>query len=67
MQLFNIRVLVYPERVEIKGAIPTQILDKTAKEEPKSNPALVISSPSPWEGRGKKKKEGLRGTRLDCP
>jgi len=47
LQLFNISVLVYPERVEIKGAIPTQILDKTAKEEPKSNPALVISSPSP--------------------
>jgi hypothetical protein len=43
LQLFNIRVLVYPERVEIKGTIPTQVIDKTVKEEPEPEPALVIS------------------------
>ena len=32
LQFFNIRVIVYPERVEIKGTIPTQILDKINKE-----------------------------------
>ena len=32
LRFFNIRVIVYPERVEIKGTIPTQILDKTNKE-----------------------------------
>ena len=47
LQLFNIRVIVYPERIEIKGTIPTQILDKKAKEEPDDRPALIISSPSP--------------------
>ena len=52
LQLFNIRVLVYPERVEIKGAIPTQILDKMTKEEPESRPALIISSPSLIKGGG---------------
>jgi hypothetical protein len=31
LQKFNIGVVVYPDRVEIKGAIPTQILDKTVK------------------------------------
>ena len=33
LQLFNIRVLVYPERIEIKGTIPTQFLDRTTKKE----------------------------------
>ena len=33
LQKFSIKVIVYPERVEIKGMIPTQILDKTEKEE----------------------------------
>jgi len=53
LQLFSIRVLVYPERVEIKGTIPTQLLDRTAKEEPTNEPALIISSPSPSRERGK--------------
>ena len=53
LQLFNIRVLIYRERVEIKGAIPTQILDKTTKEEPESRSALIISSPSPSKERGR--------------
>jgi len=51
LQLFNIRVLVYPERVEIKGTIPTQFLDRTTKkEEPET--ALIISSPSLIKGGG---------------
>ena len=45
LQLFNIKVLVFPERIEIKGTIPTQVLDKlTNKEEPET--ALIITSPS---------------------
>ena len=50
LQLFNIKVLVFPERVEIKGAIPTQILDKSMEDEPEA--ALIISSPPPSKGRG---------------
>jgi len=46
-------VLVYPERVEIKGTIPTQFLDRTTKkEEPET--ALIISSPSLDKGGGEK-------------
>jgi len=44
LQLFNIKVLVSPERVGIKGAIPTQVLDKPTGDE--SETALIISSPS---------------------
>ncbi|GAI84699.1 unnamed protein product, partial [marine sediment metagenome] len=51
LQLFNIKVLVCPERVEIKGAIPTQVLDKPTGDESKT--ALIISSPSLIKGRGK--------------
>jgi len=51
LQLFNIKVLVCPERVEIKGAVPTQVLDRTTKEEPET--ALISSSPSLCKGRGK--------------
>lgn len=50
LQKFNIRVIVYPERVEIKGTIPTQVLDKTYKEENKTAPIII----SPWsKERGK--------------
>lgn len=45
LQLFDIKVLVYPERVEIKGTIPTQILERITKEELVTAP--IISSPSP--------------------
>jgi site-specific DNA recombinase len=46
LQLFDIEVIVFPERVEIRGAIPTQFLDRiTGKEEPATAP--VNSSPSP--------------------
>ncbi len=44
LQLFNIRVLVYPDRVEIKGTIPPQVLYQGEKPEPETG--LVISSPS---------------------
>ena len=58
LRLFNIRVLVFPERVEIKGTIPPQVLNKTTKEEPET--ALIISSPSLAKGGGIIEKEGLR-------
>jgi len=45
LQLFNIKVIVFPERVEIKGTIPTQVLDRTAKEEP-DDTASFFWSPS---------------------
>ena len=50
LQLFDIKVLVYPDRVEIKGAIPTQIWDKSTEDEPEA--ALIISSPSLGKGGG---------------
>ena len=50
LQLFNIRVLVYPDRVEIKGTIPPQVLYQGEKTEPETG--LVISSPSPYQGEG---------------
>jgi hypothetical protein len=50
LQLFNIRVLVYPDRVEIKGTIPPQVLYQGEKPEPETG--LVISSPSLDKGGG---------------
>ena len=58
LQLFNIRVLVYPDRVEIKGTIPPQVLYQGEKPEPETG--LVITSPSLLKERGKVLKEGLR-------
>ena len=43
LQFFNIRVIVNPERIEIKGTIPTQILDKINKEGKETAP--IITSP----------------------
>ena len=48
LQLFNIKVIVYPERIEIRGTIPSQVLDKTVKKELGTAP--IISSPSEGEG-----------------
>jgi RNA polymerase-binding transcription factor DksA len=48
LQKFNIRVIIYPEHVEIQGTIPTQILDKVDKEKT----APIISSPSFTKGGG---------------
>jgi len=62
LQLFNIKVLVFPERVEIKGAIPTQVLEKPINiEEPTTAP--IISSPSLDKGGGCIFLEGLRPSR----
>ena len=44
LQMFNIKVIVYPERVEVKEAIPIQLLEKTNKRE--SETAQIIISPS---------------------
>ena len=56
LQLFGIRVLVYPDRVEIKGTIPSQVLYQGEKPEPVTG--LVIMSPSPYqvEGEGSRKR-----------
>jgi len=45
LQLFGIKVLVYPDRVEIKGTIPPQVLRQG--EEPELETGLVITHPSP--------------------
>ncbi len=46
MQLFGIKVIVYPDRVEIKGTIPSQVLYQG--EQPVPETGLVINSPSPY-------------------
>jgi hypothetical protein len=46
LQLFDIRVFVYSDRVEIRGAIPPQLLGMNNVKE--SSPAPIISS-----GRGR--------------
>jgi hypothetical protein len=43
LQLFGIKVLVYPDRVEIKGTIPPQVLRQG--EEPELETGLVITHP----------------------
>ncbi|MFC1872031.1 hypothetical protein ACFLYF_06525 [Chloroflexota bacterium] len=48
LQLFGIKVLVYPDRVEIKGTIPSQVLYQGEQPEPETG--LVINSPSLGEG-----------------
>ena len=50
LQLFGIRVLVYPDCVEIKGTIPPQVLYQG--EEPEPETGLVITSPSLYKGGG---------------
>ncbi|MFC2017440.1 hypothetical protein ACFLUD_03405 [Chloroflexota bacterium] len=45
LQLFNIRVIVFPDRVEITGTIPQQVLYQGEVPEPET--ALFIDSPSP--------------------
>jgi site-specific DNA recombinase len=45
LQLFGIKVLVYPDRVEINGTIPPQVLRQG--EEPDPETGLIITSPSP--------------------
>ena len=43
LRFFDIKILVFPERVEIRGAIPTQILD--LKDEKANSVAPIIESP----------------------
>jgi len=44
LQLFNIKVYVFPERAEIRGAIPTQVLEMSFHKQAQTAP--VINSPS---------------------
>ena len=48
LQLFNIRVHIFPDRIEIQGAIPTQVLDISRQKEPPGAPIIV----SPGGHRG---------------
>ena len=41
LQLFNIRVQMFPDRIEIQGAIPTRILDISSQKEPPGVPITV--------------------------
>ena len=45
LQLFNIRVYVFPGRVEIQGAIPLQMLEIPAKDKPACAPIIRSASP----------------------
>jgi len=48
LQLFNIRVHMFSDRVEIQGAIPKQVLDISRQKEPPDVPIIV----SPGGHRG---------------
>ena len=48
LQLFNIRAYIFPNRIEIQGAIPTQVLDISKQKEPPDVPIIV----SPGGHRG---------------
>jgi len=58
LQLFSIKVFVYPERAEIRGAITTQVLETSSHKQAQTAP--VISSPALIKGGGRIRKEGLR-------
>jgi hypothetical protein len=55
LQFFNIKVIVYPERVDIKETIPTQMMGNTQKGKEKIAP-IITSAPLGREGE-----EFLRG------
>ena len=46
LQFFNIRVFVFSDRVEIRGAIPTQVL-RDEKSDSDDSIAPIINSPFP--------------------
>ena len=50
LQLFNIKVIVYPDHAEIKGTIPPQVLNKSTETEDEPDTALIMSSPFLREG-----------------
>jgi hypothetical protein len=49
--MFNIKVVAYPERVEIQGTIPTKVLENRNMRR-KPDIAPIISSPSTKTERG---------------
>jgi len=44
LQLFQVKVFIFPDRIEIKGAIPTQLIE--FPKDHRKNTAPIISSPS---------------------
>ena len=48
LQLFNIRVHMFSDRIEIQGAIPTQVLDSSSRKKRPDVPIIV----SPGGARG---------------
>jgi len=44
LQFFNIKVLVYPDRVEIRGTIPTQILTEPEPRDPNAVAPIITSA-----------------------
>ena len=57
LQFFSIKVFVFLEHVEIRGAIPAQMLETKTRK--KTGTARIVASPSPSEGKGKLNKEEL--------
>ena len=48
LHTFGVKVHVFPDRVEVRGAIPTQLPELSESEpEPAETPALIISPASP--------------------
>ena len=60
-QFFGIKVFVFPERVEIRGDIPTQMLDISTRKQ--AHTAPIIISPSLRKGGGSDMKEELRSSK----
>ena len=58
LELFSIRVYIYPERIEIKGTIPEQVLEWPSKAQEPT--ASIIGSASLAKGRGNIFGMGLR-------
>jgi len=44
LQLFQVKVFIFPDRIEIKGSIPTQLIE--FPKDRRKNTASIISSPS---------------------
>ena len=44
LQFFNIKVFVYPDRVEIRGTIPTQILTEPEPKNPDAITPIIKSA-----------------------
>ena len=49
LQLFGIKVHVFPDKVEVRGGIPTQVLDLTKPQLEPTGPIISLASP---EGKG---------------